>query len=99
MHPTRRRVLQGVAAVTATAVAPPLRARAQAASPARKAIPSSGEAIPVIGLGTWITFNVGDDPVLRDECADVMGASQAIIPLAAAMLAIAARLGLDAGRR
>jgi diketogulonate reductase-like aldo/keto reductase len=74
MHPTRRRVLQGVAAVTATAVAPPLRARAQAASPARKAIPSSGEAIPVIGLGTWITFNVGDDPVLRDECADVMAA-------------------------
>jgi hypothetical protein len=28
-----------------------------------------------------------------------MGASQAVIPLAAAMLAIAARLGLDAGRR
>ena len=39
-----------------------------------RAIPSSGEAIPVVGLGTWITFNVGDDPVLRDECADVMAA-------------------------
>lgn len=37
-------------------------------------IPSSGEAIPAVGLGTWITFNVGDDPVLRDECADVMAA-------------------------
>lgn len=28
-----------------------------------RAIPSSGEAIPLIGLGSWITFNVGDDPV------------------------------------
>jgi diketogulonate reductase-like aldo/keto reductase len=30
--------------------------------------------IPAIGLGTWITFNVGDDPALRDECAAVMAA-------------------------
>ena len=29
---------------------------------------------PAVGLGTWITFNVGDDPVLRDECAEVMAA-------------------------
>jgi diketogulonate reductase-like aldo/keto reductase len=28
----------------------------------------------VVGLGTWITFNVGDDPQLKDECADVMAA-------------------------
>ena len=39
-----------------------------------RTIPSSGEAMPAVGLGTWITFNVGDDPVLRDECADVMAA-------------------------
>ena len=25
-----------------------------------KPIPSTGEALPLIGLGTWITFNVGD---------------------------------------
>ncbi|QFI68516.1 aldo/keto reductase [Sinorhizobium alkalisoli] len=37
-------------------------------------IPSSGEAMPVVGLGTWITFNVGNDPVLKDECATVMAA-------------------------
>jgi diketogulonate reductase-like aldo/keto reductase len=37
-----------------------------------KPIPSTGEPLPVIGLGTWITFNVGDDRVLRDECALVM---------------------------
>src|SRR4029077_17003454 len=43
-------------------------------APATRSIPSSGEQIPAVGLGTWITFNVGDDQVLRDECADVMGA-------------------------
>src|SRR5262249_37032087 len=37
-------------------------------------IPSSGEALPVIGLGSWITFNVGNDPVARDSRAEVMRA-------------------------
>src|SRR5918993_5977285 len=37
-------------------------------------IPSSGEGLPVIGLGSWITFNVGNDPVARDACADVISA-------------------------
>ena len=30
--------------------------------------------MPVVGLGSWITFNVGEDPVARDACADVMRA-------------------------
>jgi aryl-alcohol dehydrogenase-like predicted oxidoreductase len=34
----------------------------------------SGEALPAIGLGSWTTFNVGDDPVARDTCAAVMRA-------------------------
>ncbi|MGE0240217.1 MAG: aldo/keto reductase [Parvibaculaceae bacterium] len=42
--------------------------------PLLRTIPSSGETLPAIGLGSWITFNVGDDPVLRDECAEVMAA-------------------------
>ena len=49
-------------------------ARAPASAPLSRAIPSSGEQLPVVGLGTWITFNVGDDPVLRDESAAVMKA-------------------------
>ena len=41
-------------------------------SPLTRSIPSSGERIPLVGLGTWITFNVGDDPELREECVEVM---------------------------
>jgi diketogulonate reductase-like aldo/keto reductase len=37
-------------------------------------IPSSKEALPLIGLGSWITFNVGEDEVARASCADVMRA-------------------------
>jgi diketogulonate reductase-like aldo/keto reductase len=40
----------------------------------RKPIPSTGEEIPAIGLGSWITFNVGNDMELRDQCADVVSA-------------------------
>ncbi|WP_287188428.1 ABC transporter permease, partial [Mesorhizobium sp.] len=43
-------------------------------APLTRTIPSTGEAISAVGLGTWITFKVGDDPVLRDECADVIAA-------------------------
>jgi diketogulonate reductase-like aldo/keto reductase len=37
-------------------------------------IPSSGEALPLVGLGSWVTFNVGDDVASRDSCAEVMRA-------------------------
>jgi diketogulonate reductase-like aldo/keto reductase len=71
-HPTRRAVLASGAALAAAALALP--AQAQPTGPITRSIPSSGEAIPAVGLGTWITFNVGKDPVLRDECAAVMAA-------------------------
>ena len=71
-HPTRRAILAGGAALAASALAAPL--RAQAPQVLMRPIPSSGESIPAIGLGTWITFNVGNDPVLRDECAAIMAA-------------------------
>lgn len=37
-----------------------------------KPIPSSGEALPVVGLGSWITFNVGQDTEARNACTEVM---------------------------
>ncbi len=68
----RRRLLQGLA------VLPVLAGLDASAQPAgallTKAIPSSGERLPVIGLGSWITFNVGNDPAARAACAAVMRA-------------------------
>jgi diketogulonate reductase-like aldo/keto reductase len=68
----RREVLGSLAGASAAALLPEL-VLAQAA-PLTKPIPSSGEAIPVVGLGSWITFNVGDDPVARDDRTEVMRA-------------------------
>jgi diketogulonate reductase-like aldo/keto reductase len=47
---------------------------AQSTAPAlhTRVIPSSGEAIPAIGLGSWISFNVGNDPAAREQCAQVL---------------------------
>lgn len=61
----RRRALQFLAA-TAAARALPLAAQ-RIADPIARALPSSGERIPVVGLGTWITFDVGggDTPARR----------------------------------
>jgi diketogulonate reductase-like aldo/keto reductase len=63
----------GLMAGSAAALLCPVPAFARAGLITR-AIPSTGEKVPVVGLGTWITFNVGDDPELRDECAAVMHA-------------------------
>ena len=70
MH--RRAFLGSLGVVGATLVRPP--GVAAAAPPLAKPIPSTGEPLPVVGLGTWITFNVGDDPVARDERAEVLRA-------------------------
>jgi diketogulonate reductase-like aldo/keto reductase len=66
----RRQVLGALFGGVAALLAP---ARAIAA-PLTRPIPSTGEALPLVGLGTWITFNVGNDPVARDSCTEVMRA-------------------------
>jgi diketogulonate reductase-like aldo/keto reductase len=38
----------------------------------RRAIPSSGEALPVVGLGTWQTFDIGGDPGERESRREVL---------------------------
>ncbi len=65
MRTTRRTVLAGTAlaalgAVTGSALAKP--------------VPATGEPVPAVGLGSWITFNVGADPMLRAECRAVLAA-------------------------
>ncbi|MDQ8730379.1 aldo/keto reductase [Bradyrhizobium sp. LHD-71] len=74
MRTTRRTFLQGSVAATVATALSPVAAHAQDKTAASRRIPSTGEMIPAVGLGTWITFNVGNDPLLRDECAAVMGA-------------------------
>ena len=59
-----RRVALRLFAGGAAACAAP--AFAQTGAPLTRTIPSSGEAIPLVGLGSWITFNVGNDPAARD---------------------------------
>ena len=48
-----------------------------AAAPApimARPIPATGERVPVIGMGTWITFNVGYDKALRASRVEVLQA-------------------------
>jgi diketogulonate reductase-like aldo/keto reductase len=73
MSISRRRMIQGSLAAGLLAGSGAL-ARAADSTPLMRAIPSSGEEIPVVGLGSWITFNVGEDRQLQDECAAVMAA-------------------------
>jgi diketogulonate reductase-like aldo/keto reductase len=60
-------------ATTAAGIVP-LGAWAQLRTPNSNPIPSSGERLPLVGLGSWITFNVGNDRELQDECAAVIAA-------------------------
>lgn len=71
---SRRTALRLIAFGAATAALAPRRSFA-AGSPLRtKTIPSSGRALPAVGLGTWRTFNVGGDPALRDARTEVLRA-------------------------
>ena len=70
---SRRAVLGAAAAAAASSMLRPVLALAQT-DPHTRPIPSSGERLPVVGLGSWITFNVGNDAELQDECAAVMQA-------------------------
>ena len=75
--PPRRRLLQQALALAGAAALPAhAQAQGQASAPApqTRAIPRSGEALPLVGLGSWITFNVGNDAAAREACADVMQA-------------------------
>ena len=70
----RRSLLLSLAAARLGAALEPLRAAPSRGPLLEKPIPSSGEKLPLVGLGSWVTFNVGDDPAGRDSCAEVMRA-------------------------
>ena len=62
-------------AVAASAAMLPIAGLPVSASPAsisKRPIPASGELIPILGMGTWITFNVGPSERLRKARAHVL---------------------------
>jgi diketogulonate reductase-like aldo/keto reductase len=71
---SRRTLLSSLVAAGAASVLRPLTAAAPPRPILTRPIPSSGERLPLVGLGSWITFNVGEDPVARDSCTEVMRA-------------------------
>lgn len=72
---SRRRLLKLMALGLVTGfsgILNPGLSRASTTAYIRKAIPASKESVPVIGLGTSRTFNVGDDPRGLDNVTEVM---------------------------
>jgi aryl-alcohol dehydrogenase-like predicted oxidoreductase len=70
---SRRRFIASTASLGALTLAGfPLGARAAEGPLLKRAIPATGEEIPAIGMGTWITFNVGGDAALRAERLKVL---------------------------
>lgn len=59
---TRRRFIQGLGLAAAAPLVPAGARAAETAALIKKKIPSTGEAVPVIGLGTSRTFDVGKGP-------------------------------------
>jgi diketogulonate reductase-like aldo/keto reductase len=75
MKASRRRWLREQSTLALLACSGAFGVAAQAGPPPlTRAIAATGEMLPVIGLGTWITFNVGPDPRARDACAQVVRA-------------------------
>ncbi|RDD60453.1 aldo/keto reductase [Ferruginivarius sediminum] len=70
-----RRVFLGslaAAAVTPSLAPRPGRAAGPTGPMLTRAIPATGERVPVIGMGSWITFNVGGDKAARDQRVEVL---------------------------
>ena len=68
----RRRFLQTSIGLTAATLSWPALLSAKELAPIKKAIPKSGEQIPVIGMGTSRTFDIDNDPQQRARLAEVL---------------------------
>lgn len=71
-HIDRRRAMAGTAAALAAGgvAAPP--AQAQGRTMLTRPIPSTGEAMPVVGFGTWQTFDIGASSAEREPRREVL---------------------------
>src|SRR3954471_5524176 len=69
MDTGRRAALKAAAAIAAGLALEPSMAKNETLS---KKIPATGEALPVIGVGTWQTVDVGDDSAARAPLGEVL---------------------------
>lgn len=71
LNPVRRRALRLLAGYGTLAVMS-AGANAQQNMMMKRSIPRSGEALPVVGVGTWQTFDVGQNAPERAELKEVL---------------------------
>lgn len=68
----RRGLLRGLSAAAAATILKTWSVEAQSNRILTRKVPSTGEELPLVGLGTWGVFNVGEDREARDGCAEVL---------------------------
>lgn len=68
----RRSLLMGSACLAFAMTGLPASPSAAQGEVLRRRISASGETVPAIGMGSWITFNVGDNAGLREARTDVL---------------------------
>ena len=74
----RREAIQLVGCATAAAFLMPTLMAFKTNAMIKRNIPSSGEKLPVVGLGTWQTFDVGNDQEQRLQLMEVLREMKAL---------------------
>jgi diketogulonate reductase-like aldo/keto reductase len=77
-HINRREAIQLVGCATTAAFLMPTLMAFKTNAMKKRNIPSSGEELPVVGLGTWQTFDVGNDREQRLQLMDVLKEMKAL---------------------
>jgi diketogulonate reductase-like aldo/keto reductase len=72
IHITRRTFILGTGAMAAAVAFAPIGLLGETRTPIRRPIHSTGEQLPVLGMGTWRTFDAEPDAALRDQLAEVI---------------------------
>ncbi len=68
---SRRQFLKSSVALSCTSLVPTL-AYSNQTKIITKPIPSTGESVPIIGMGSWISFDIGHEQKLRDTQCQVL---------------------------
>ena len=68
---SRRALMAGIGALGVASIS---RSHAAPGAPLSRPIPATGELLPAVGMGSWITFDVGDDAAARAQRVEVLQA-------------------------